>query len=182
MVQGSPIRIGCGSCGSAGASGRLQIRSCGHGMRGGGRRRSIGPARWCRNRRTRLARKCRWLRRQGMHARSCSRCSRRGEARRAKRLRRARDLCLLAVARAVACLVAVPAAHRGTIEHDVVGRLTIVAQPYLPEGGTFQAEMTNLRTGRAGPERRRGRAPWTLSCSMPLYMTRSAGGGGRQEK
>ncbi len=54
-----------------------------------------------------------------------------------KRLRRARDLCLLAVARAVACRVAVPAAHRGTIEHDVVGRLTIVtvAQPYLPERG-----------------------------------------------
>ena len=73
------IRCGCVSCDSAGASDRLQGRSCEHAGRGGdcrsnqNTRRHTVPARRCRNWRTRLARRCHWLRRQRMHARSSRR-------------------------------------------------------------------------------------------------------------
>jgi hypothetical protein len=112
-----------------------------------------------------------------MHAWSCSRCLRRGGTSRAKRLRGARDHCLLAVARAMAFLVAITTAHLGAVKYDVVGELTIMAQTNLPKGREFYTKMTDLCTRRAGPECRRRRAPWTLRCGMLLAEADGAGGG-----
>ena len=61
--------------------------------------------------------------------------------RRAKRLRRARDRCLLAVACSVAFLKTVMAAHLGTVNHKIVRGLTVMAGPYLPEGRALHAEV-----------------------------------------
>ena len=176
-----PTRRGCGSCvggcGSTGASCRLQRRSCGHGGRGGGRRRSIGPARRCRSRRTRLARRCRWRRRRRMHVWSCSRCSRRGGTGRAKRPRGTRDRCLHAVARATPFLVTITTTHLGAVQCYVVWGLTVMTKPNLLKGRAFHTKMTDLRASRAGPERRRRRAPWTLRRGMPLVEAGGARGG-----
>ncbi len=111
-----------------------------------------------------------------MHERSCSCCSRRGRMRRAKRLRRARDRCLLAVARVVALLVAVVATQLRTIKHDMISGLTIVTPPFLPKGWALHSEVTNLRASRAGPVRRRGRACRARRCSMPQAETVGVGG------